>query len=347
MSLQTEMENIAITVEAVPELHKKHDVSCVAFQTLVLSLAVTEAALWSSVWAGWLWLTVPLALVTAHLMHGLLIGFHEASHGLLRKSRRLNEFDGVIIGIFSLLPFNLYRVVHQMHHMHLATEKDTELWPFVLTRAPRWTRRLAAFLELTFGLFYSPLIFLRVFVGPNSLVRSRKVRRRIWMELSLAVVVWSGTLAAVAFWGVWKYFIWLYLVPAMIAANLQSWRKYVEHLGLTGNTVNSSTRSIVPKSWLGRVFAYTLLHEPYHGVHHQNAGLPHTVLPQFTSVLAPRNPDELVPFMSYRQALPDLIRSLGNPRVGAQWHGASQNGPPAFSTPANSSERGAHESSLS
>lgn len=322
------MVNIATTAESVPELHDEHEVNCVAFQTLVVSMALTEAAVWAAVWAGWIWLALPLALVAAHFMHGILIGFHEASHGLLRKSRRLNEFDGVIIGVFSFLPFSLYRVVHQMHHMHLATERDTELWPLVLPRAPRWARRIAAFLELTLGLFYSPLIFLRVFFGRPTLVRSPKVRRRIWAELALAVVVWTGILIAIAFFGVWKYFVWMYLVPGMVAANLQSWRKYIEHVGLTGNTVNSSTRSIVPRSWLGHLFAYTLLHEPYHGVHHQNAGLPHQMLPQFTSVLTPKKSGDLTPFMSYRQALPDLIRSLANPRVGAQWCDSTRNGQP-------------------
>ncbi len=322
------MVSIAPEIERAPALREEHPINSVDFQTLVFLLGFSEIAIWATVWAGWLWLTVPVVLVAAHLMHGLLIGFHEASHGLLRKSRRLNEFDGVLIGIFSFLPFNLYRVVHQRHHMYLATEKDTELWPFVLPSAPRWARLLSAFLELTVGLFYSPLIFLRVFLEPNSPVRSKKVRRRIWSELALSCIFWTAILAAVAFCGVWKYFVWLYLLPAMIAANLQTWRKYVEHLGLTGTTVNSSTRSIVPKSWLGRVFAYTLLHEPYHGVHHENAGLPHRVLPQFTSILEPREPGDLAPFISYRQALPDLIRSLGNPRVGAQWREASRNGQP-------------------
>src|SRR3954447_756533 len=282
------MVTIATDVETSPALDDEHSVSSVTFQTLVISLALTETAIGLTVWAGWIWLTIPLVLLAAHFMHGLLIGFHEASHGLLRKSRRLNEFDGVLIGIFSFLPFSLYRVVHQMHHMHLATERDTELWPFVLPQAPRWARCLAAFLELTLGLFYSPLIFLRVFVHRHSLVRSRKVRRRIWLELALTIVAWGIALATISFFGLWKYFVWIYLMPGLIAANLQSWRKYIEHLGLTGNTVNSSTRTIVPKSWLGRLFAYTLLHEPYHGVHHENAGLPHDVLPRFTSLLTPK-----------------------------------------------------------
>ena len=311
--------NIATAPQVMSEGHEEHEVSSVAFQSLVISFALAEAALWIAVRSDWLWLAVPLVLVVAHLMHGMLIGLHEAVHGLLWKSRRLNEFGGVVIGVFSLLPFTLYRVVHQSHHVHLATERDAELWPFVLPNSPRWKRCVAALLELSVGFIYSPLLFLRIFFDRNSSIRSHRVRRRIWTELALAALVWTGIVGAVAFLGAWKYWFSMYLVPGVVAANLQSWRKYIEHVGLTGNTANSSTRSIVPKSWLGRVFAYTLLHEPYHGVHHQHAGLPHTALPCFESMLVPKNPGERVPFMSYRNALPDLIRSLANPRVGAQW----------------------------
>src|SRR2546423_15466445 len=101
-------------------------------------------------------LTIPLVLLAAHLMHGLLIGFHEASHGLLRKSRRLNEFDGVIIGVVSFLPFRLFRGGHQKHHMYLATVRDTELSALGRTNAPTWARRTAAFFELTVRQVYTP-----------------------------------------------------------------------------------------------------------------------------------------------------------------------------------------------
>src|SRR5687768_2283563 len=172
------------------DLHDRHAISSVAFESVVLSLAAAQLALWAAVAKHWIWLALPLVLVVAHLMHGMLIGFHEASHGLLRRRRWLNEFDGVLIGIFSLLPLTLYRVVHQTHHMHLGTERDEEFWPLVDPRIPRWTRRIAAFLELNLGLLFSPLIFLRAFLRRDSRIRSRKVRRRIWMELALAAVVW-------------------------------------------------------------------------------------------------------------------------------------------------------------
>lgn len=297
----------------------RHSVNSVAFQSIVIFLAATEGAIFASVYYGRYWLAVPLVLLASHLMHGLLIGFHEASHGLLRRSRGLNEFDGLLIGLLSLTSFSLYRAAHQTHHMHLATERDEELWPFVRTDIPRSLRVVAAILELTFGLFFTPFIFLRTFVRRNSPIRSRKVRRRIWLELIGMAAFWTVAVACVARWHLWAYFLWVYFLPAWLAANLQSWRKYIEHVGMTGSTVNSSTRNVVPRTWLGRVVSYSLLHEPYHGVHHRHAGVPHGALPDYVSVLDPERVEELPPFPSYAAALRHLLFSLRDPKVGAHW----------------------------
>ena len=290
-----------------------------AFQLLVFGLVLAETALAATVYYGLIWLAVPLVLVVSHLMHGTLIGLHEAAHGLLRKNRNFNEFDGLVIGTLSLMSFSLYRVVHQTHHAYLASERDYEFWPLSKPTVPRWRRCLAAFLELNFGLFYTPFVFVRAFFLSPSPVRSKRVRQRVWAEFALTVVTWTLILWAVATFGLWKYFIWMYLAPAILAANLQSWRKYIEHVGMTGDTVNGSTRSIVAKSWLGRLVAFTLLHEPFHGVHHQRAGLPHSVLPQHVEKLQPQAPGERTPYPSYRNALLELVRCLADPRVGPQW----------------------------
>lgn len=307
------------TNEDFREMHEPHWVLRGAFQLLVFGLVFTELMLAVTVQRGLIWLAVPLLLVVSHLMHGTLIGLHEAAHGLLRKNRRFNEFDGLVIGTLSLMSFSLYRVVHQTHHAYLATERDYEFWPLSHTTTPRWRRCLAAFIELNFGFFYTPFLFLRAFFRSPSPVRSRRVRRRVWAELALTVVIWTLILWAIATFGLWKYFIWMYLAPAVLAANLQSWRKYIEHVGMTGDTVNGSTRSIVAKSWMGRLVAFTLLHEPFHGVHHQQAGLPHSVLPRHVEKLQPKKPGERAPYPGYRYAFVELMRCLADPRVGPQW----------------------------
>jgi fatty acid desaturase len=311
--------NTTPPTENIFEPPPTHWVSRAAFPILAATFLLNQVALGTALYLGSVWFTVALVLTASHLMHGMLIGFHEASHGLLRKNRRLNEIDGVLIGIFSLMSFSLYRAAHQLHHAYLASQRDEELWPFVLPGMPRWTRVLAAFLELGLGLLYTPFLFVRTFLRAGSPIRNKKLRRRIWKEFALSGVVWFCLLAAVAWFGVWKYFLCMYLAPAYLASNMQSWRKYIEHVGLTGSTVNSSTRSIVSKGPLGRIVAFTLLHEPYHGVHHRHAGLPHAELPQFTAELEPKNPGEVSPFPSYRRALMDLLRNLPDPRAGAQW----------------------------
>lgn len=301
------------------EPHEPHWVSKAAFPVVMTIFYTTQIALGFAVYRDLYWLVIPLVLISSHLIHGILIALHEASHGLLRKSRLLNEIDGLLIAAFSGMSFSLYRVAHQSHHAHLATERDEELWPFVNPRISRRARVLAAVLELGLGFLYTPFLFIRAFLRRDSSIRKKNLRRRIWVELSLAMVLWIVILGTVAWWGAWKYLLWIYLVPAWLAANMQSLRKYIEHVGLTGSTINSSTRSIVARGRLGKLVAFTLLHEPFHGVHHRHSGLAHPKLPQFVAVLEPATPDERPPFPSYWQAFQDLFRCLADPRVGAQW----------------------------
>lgn len=316
--------NAATTAVNEVEPVEPHWLGRVAFQIIAVLFFLAEAALVVALRHDNYWLVIPLALVASHLMHGLLIGFHEASHGLLRENRLINEIDGVIMGVFSLTPFSLYRAAHQLHHAYLASERDEELWPFVHPHMPRWKRVGAAVLELTMGMFFTPFLFLRTFLREGSPIRNRKLRRRIWIEFGVTAVVWAAILTTDALLGAWKYFWWTYFIPAWLAANMQALRKYVEHVGLTGATVNSSTRSIIAQGWHAKFVCFSLLHEPYHGVHHWRSGLTHPELPLHAAALEPRVPGEPPPFRRYRDALRDLFINLPNPRVGAQWLGVTR-----------------------
>ena len=145
--------------------------------------------------------------------------------------------------------------------------------------------------------------------------------------VAVTALVWAAILMALAIFDAWKYFLWVHLIPACLAANMQSLRKYVEHVGLTGSTVNSSTRSIVAEGWVAAFVNFTLLHEPYHGVHHWRSGLPHPELPKHAATLEPNaraDIRERPPFRTFGAALRDLFINLADPRVGAQWLGVAR-----------------------
>jgi fatty acid desaturase len=306
------------------DLHEPHWSSVFVWLAFFLAVCFFEGLLIWFLNAGAWWLAIPTVLALAHLMHGHLLAFHEAAHGSLCPNPRLNDALGVFIGMFSFMGFSLFRAAHHSHHSYLGTERDEELWPFVKTDKPRWFRFLAAMSELFLGLVYTPLLFFRAFVRPGSVIRNRYRRRRIWIELSLMATAWGLILGLVAYEGWWTYLLVMYVVPAGLAGSMQSLRKYIEHMGLTGSTVLSSTRSVVNPGLLGRILSFTLYNEPYHGVHHKYARLPYEVLPQFTDDLIPSDPPsdgglEREPFPTYRHALLDMIPTLRDPKVGVQW----------------------------
>jgi fatty acid desaturase len=62
---------------------------------------------------AYLLLIIPLIFVSSHFMHAMLIAFHEAAHGNLRKNKWHNEFDGQLVGMITLTPFTLYKALHR------------------------------------------------------------------------------------------------------------------------------------------------------------------------------------------------------------------------------------------
>src|SRR5262249_16209777 len=159
------------------------------------------------------------------------------------------------------------RATHHTHHAYLASERDEELWPFNVPGMPRWFRCVAAAAELSLGLFYTPVLFLRAFLRRGTPVQNPAIRRRVWWELALIAAAWTAIVAITAWYNAWAYFSVLYLAPALLAGSMQSFRKYIEHMGLSGCTPLSATRSVISPGPIGRLIAFSLFNEPFHGVH--------------------------------------------------------------------------------
>jgi fatty acid desaturase len=132
------------------------------------------------------------------------------------------------------------------------------------------------------------------------------------------VMFWTAVGAAAVWFDVVPVLLVGYLIPAYLAGNVQSARKYVEHVGLTGAHKVSLTRSVRNPSRSGRIVSRLLFNEPFHDVHHLYPKVPQEALP---AVAAAENPvpPELPVFRNYPAALVDLLRTLGDPKFGTAW----------------------------
>jgi fatty acid desaturase len=314
---------------ALPEVPAKEDLldangprwpdTWVSFGFTAATVGILTLLMLILIYDGPWWAAALLVPVVAHLMHAHTLMIHEAVHFNLAPNRILNECYGLFIGTASFVILSLYRAMHYAHHSYQASERDEEFWPFVDPAQPRWKRRLCAMLELSFGTLWTPGVFLRAFVRPGSLIREPAVRRRIWFELMLVIATWSAVIALVAVMGWWRCFLIGFALPQWLAGNLQSARKYIEHLGLTSAEIPALTRSVVASDPLGRLMSFTLIHEPYHGVHHRYGGLRHSTLPRFVDLLPERDDKQRLLFPSYSHACLDMVKSLRDPKIGGQW----------------------------
>ena len=286
----------------------------------IVYFGLMPVSLWA--WTSGLWpITLLCWAIQAHFGHSLLLAFHEASHYVMHPNRRMNESLGIVIGTLAMTPLSAYRWVHNEHHVHLGTERDSELWPFVRTNVSRWQRLTFAFLGLILGFFYTPIIFLRGVLVAEGM--SRRVRRRLVAEYALSALFWIVVLANVIYWNVFIEFLVVYLIPGMLAGNLQTLRQFTEHLGLFGQGVAGTTRTVVDQSIFGQLLSTSILHIDLHGPHHLHAKIPHFNLEAATPIVYEHELQE--PKLnnihtSYVQAIGVMLRTLPNPRIGPQWH---------------------------
>ncbi len=303
--------------EPIKDLHameRGHPVRHFSQAGLLLSLIPFN--IWC--WHAGLW---PLMLLSwalmAHLGHSKLIMFHEAAHGILAPSRLRNEWPGIVIGTLALVPFSLYRFVHAQHHGHIATERDLELWPFVDTTTPRWFRVLVACARLCLGYFVTPMIFAHALTAWGRM--SRTTRVRIVSEYAVMAAFWAGLLTLVTIRGWWPELLVGFLIPVIIAANLEGVRTFTEHLGLMSGSILGSTRTVVDKRLVGAAMSESMLHIDHHGTHHRFAKIPFHNLPDATEHVYAGRDEDLPIFTSYLRAMADMAPALLNPRIGLQW----------------------------
>jgi fatty acid desaturase len=168
-----------------------------------------------------------------------------------------------------------------------------------------------------FGAIHTPILYLRAYRRNASKMNlSRRKRIMIWLEKLLPLGAMLAIGASCFVYGVFDLFAVAFLVPAFLSGNVPSWRKFIEHIGLVGHDWESLTRAIRPRTRLGRLVSESVLHEPYHDLHHHYPKIPYDALPAATAFADPAPGCE---FDSYFAAFRDLCGTLSDPKFGSAW----------------------------
>lgn len=201
----------------------------------IMNSLVPYAVLWYLIYLSLsvsYWLTVPLVLLAGGFLVRIFIIFHDCGHGSFFKSRKANDFWGIITGVLTLTPYYLWRWEHAVHHASsgdLDRRGRGDVWTLTVREyleASRWKRfayRLARNPIILFVLapMYLFLIHQRF---PTRGTAARERRSVHWTNLAIL-----GMAMGMCMVFGWKEYVIIQLAVVMIAGSAGVWLFYVQH----------------------------------------------------------------------------------------------------------------------
>jgi omega-6 fatty acid desaturase (delta-12 desaturase) len=230
------------------------------------------------------WLTVPLAIVSAAFLVHIFIIFHDCTHGSYFRSQRANEIVGFIAGVLTFSPFQHWRWEHAIHHAgagNLDRRGTGDIWTMTVQeylRASRWRRLHYRLVRNPVVLFALAPLFVFVvkqrFASPNA---GKRQRRSVW-TLNL-VLLGAVTLLSWTF-GVMPYLL-MQSIALAFAGAAGLWLFYVQHQfeGVyweRGENWDYTTAALRGSSYykLPKVLQWLSGNIGFHHIHHLSPRIP-------------------------------------------------------------------------
>ncbi len=207
----------------------------------ILEIAITAApfaALWALAWAavhfGYWQLLAALWILAAGFLVRLFMIQHDCGHGAFFRHRRVNDWVGRIVGVFTFTPYDTWRQAHAIHHTcagHLERRGIGD----IDTLTVREFQALSFWGRLRYRLYRHPLVMFGLGPAYLFILRHRLPADRIRQNLS----GWTSTMATnLAIAGIALPLIWLIgigpfvlvqLPITLLAGSIGVWLFYVQH----------------------------------------------------------------------------------------------------------------------
>ncbi len=253
----------------------------------VANTLIPYAGLWVLMYLSMdvsLWLTLPLAVLTAGFLVRIFIIFHDCAHGSFLKSRHANQVLGTITGILTLTPFEHWRWEHNQHHAtsgHLDRRGTGDIWTITVEEyleASRWKRFAYRLARNPIVLFVLAPLYL--FLIHNRIPSRRAGRReRRSVHLTTLALVAQGMLLASLFG--WREYLLLHLTILTIAGAAGVWLFYVQHqfegvYWARGDEWDYTAAALQGSSYyeLPRILQWFSGNIGFHHVHHLSPRIP-------------------------------------------------------------------------
>jgi fatty acid desaturase len=204
-------------------------------------------------------------LLIGMFIQAIAILMHEALHGNLFQSTRLNRWATFAFGVPAFFSGTAYKVAHLNHHRQTRTKQDQD-------EISNLYKTPAQYRAIFYTLFFAATFMYLFTVLPRTAIQIGTYRERcaIALEYTAIVMLCSG----VMIWGVRTghadWLLWYWILPMQVAMFLSNIRGLSEHLCTSMDHVLEKTRTVRSNG----LVSFLMLNLNYHLEHHLFPGVP-------------------------------------------------------------------------
>lgn len=198
--------------------------------------AVPFVALWVGAYYAQtvsFWLSLPVSILAAGFLVRLFLIQHDCGHGAFFRNKRVNDWVGRVLGVFTVTPYEVWKKNHATHHS-ASGNLDGRGVGDLLTLTVREYEARSFWGRVAYRAYRHPLTLfvvgpVYVYLIENRLPIGYMKQMRYWvsaMGTNLAIAAVAGVL--MYFIG-WAAFLKIFLPVTLIAAAMGIWLFYVQH----------------------------------------------------------------------------------------------------------------------
>jgi len=256
-----------------------------SFGGFFLICAVMYAAAGASIW-----IPLPLSIIAAGFLVRIFIIQHDCGHGSFFKSRRANDFLGILCSLLTLTPYTFWRRQHARHHgswnnLDRRADGGIDIYSSCMTVAEfralgGWRRAAVRFMHhpIVANLMLPPFIFIFLYRTPfDAATGWRRERRTVYLTNIALAALFGGLGLAFGY----RHVAAVHL-PIMIFASIVGvWLFSVQHrfenaLWAADSNWDFTSASLKSTSYLylPRILQWFTGNIGFHHVHHINPRIP-------------------------------------------------------------------------
>ena len=226
------------------------------------------------------WLTLAIAIPAGAFLVRLFLVQHDCGHGAFFSDRRVNDWVGRVLGVFTMTPYAVWRQAHAIHHASTGNLDKRGIGDIDTLTVTEY-KNLSTLGRIKYRLYRNPLtlfvfgpafLFLLDNRIPPKLLRKES---RYWISAMGTNVAILAVASLVIYFVGLVPFLMVSLPIVAIAASLGVWMFYVQHQfedatweknenwNLHEAALNGSSYYDLP-AWLSWLTGYIGIHHVHH-----------------------------------------------------------------------------------